>query len=648
MSKRLIDVNYDASEDIKINISDTPEFEEVDFTSTTPTNKENRKQLPTGLQLQIEELIGEQVDLFAKADVIDVNNISNCPRCGKILQPAISIEGVESPSWLECPECGTLINTYKPLPYQAEFLSNPARYKMTAGGFGSGKSRTDIEDVIKHLLLIPRARVCISARTFPQLESTFAKEFAEIFPAKLLKRKNDQKHEYTLTNGSTLIYRSFDDPTKLKSLNLSKVVIVEASDVPESGFTMMQTRLRNTAAMIPEVDYEGKPVSYWDEEKQTFKIKYVCDARSINLETNPSSNWVKSFLETSATVKYFGSAKDEGYNNNKPKNRFKYTQVVSTDANPFLPADYIEEQSAGKTDAWVRQFIRGSFNFNLLLIYPNYGMCITKDFKLPREFNEQGQRVLYYCIGVDYGIKDNTHVVYTALSLEESKLYVYDELVINNSDITTIAKEYRHNTRINGTNLKGLLMLPRFDGRSYNKRESDLHTIGGAFEAQGLYFEPSFPNHEIRMIKMNALINNGQLVVSSRCEYLNNEFTNYKSKVDKNGNPTGQPEDGKDHGISALSFVVVELPHNLKFTNVRTYIPVGTEILHDRSLINENKPKVKQYNPLEEENPYAFTNSINNHNHPVVYSPISYDNIIDGYEEEQQETRELRSVTPYY
>ena len=35
-------------------------------------------------------------------------------------------------------------------------------------------------------------------------------------------------------------------------------------------------------------------------------------------------------------------------------------------------------------------------------------------------------------------------------------------------------------------------MLPRFDGRSYNKRESDLYTIGGMFEAEGLYFEPSF------------------------------------------------------------------------------------------------------------------------------------------------------------
>jgi hypothetical protein len=153
----------------------------------------------------------------------------------------------------------------------------------------SGKSRTDIEDVIKHILLIPNARVCVAGRTYPALESTFIREFYSIFPKKLVRSKNDQKHEVRFTNGSEILFRSFDDPTKLKSMNLTMAVIVEASDVPLSGFEMFQTRIRNTAAMIPETDAQGKPVMQYNPKTKEYQIKYRVDARHINLETNPDS-----------------------------------------------------------------------------------------------------------------------------------------------------------------------------------------------------------------------------------------------------------------------------------------------------------------------------------------------------------------------
>lgn len=405
------------------------------------------------------KLPGSDVDFTSTAQApLRLDQIQNCPRCAKPLVPALAISGVKSVSFLECPECGTLINTFRPTVYQAQFLRRSERYKMTSGGFGcnpagtkvvmhdgslknvedirvgdrvlgpdgtprtvtqlhrgceqmyrvditangktvnsfeatgshvlhltpkgqytidnkvhyltkpstnitidaylslskrarsylylsyvdirvsrkqvhsvgskdvllrrfkvtpttvqpfygftldgdqlyidgdtftvqhnSGKSRGNIEDVIKHVLLIQGARVCVTARTYPALESTFIREFYSMFPAKLVKSKNDQKHEITLTNGSEIIFRSFDDPTKLKSMNLTMAVIVEASDVPYTGFTMLQSRLRNTAAMIPYVDDQGDPVKEWDPRQKTYKIKYRVDARHINLETNPDS-----------------------------------------------------------------------------------------------------------------------------------------------------------------------------------------------------------------------------------------------------------------------------------------------------------------------------------------------------------------------
>ena len=302
---------------------------------------------------------------------MNLSNITHCPRCRKPLVAAKAIGGGESTSFKECPACGTLINTYRPTEYQAAFLRSRHRYKLCAGGFGSGKSRGNLEDVIKHLLLIPNARVVVAARTYPALDSTFIKEFYSMFPEKLVRRKNEQKKEITLTNNSELIFRSFDDPTKLKSMNVTKAVIVEASDVPYSGFTMLQSRLRNTAAMIPELDVRGNVVKYYDNGE--WKTKYAYDARSINLETNPDAGWVKSFLLDSGTVEFYGDAYNEGYRFKDDRDNEKYTQVVSTNANPFLPPNYEKEQTRGKSEAYIQQFYKGSLTSVYLLVFPNFG-----------------------------------------------------------------------------------------------------------------------------------------------------------------------------------------------------------------------------------------------------------------------------------
>lgn len=545
----------------------------------------------------------EVVDPTAAVDIdnISVDNIVDCPRCHKPLVYATAISGGPSESWKECPDCGTLINTFVPTEYQAEFLTREERYKMTAGGYGTGKTRTDVEDVIKHLIVVPGATVVVAARTYPAMDATFVKDFNAIMPDKLLKRKNEQKHEYLFTNNSLLLYRSFDDPKKLKSLNASKVVIIEGSDVEYEGFTMMQSRLRNKAALIPYYDAQGAPVVVWDDKKQAYRIKYKYDARSINIETNPASNWVKSrFLLDASTVHFYGEARNEGYRFKKDPDPNKYVQVVSTSANPHLPDGYEEEQTRDKSEAYIQQFFKGSFNFGANLIFPNFGLTIVEPKPLPRMFNEEGRRVLFFVIGWDYGISDKTHVMFGALSTETKKLYWYDEMRTNNADVRTLSRMYREQYRRNGTDMRGLLMLPRFDGRSYNKRESDLRTVGDTFRDEGLFFDPSFASHEARIIKTNSLINHNQMETYSTCEFFIEEMLNYKWKLDKAGLPTDKPEDGNDHGITAAEFIIVELPTNLTQLNLSAYIPPGVKHMHDKMIDALTQQRKVVFNPLED------------------------------------------------
>lgn len=569
---------------------------------------------------------------------INVDTIQNCPRCSKPLVAAISINGTPSPSFKECPECGTLLNTYHPTVYQSAFLRRSERYKMSAGGYGSGKSRTNIEDVIKHILLIPNARVAVTARTYVSLSATFIKDFYELFPKKLVKTKNEQKHEVTLTNGAELIFRSFDDPTKLKSMNLTMAVVIEASDVTHDAFMMLQSRIRNTAAMIPFYNPDGTPVMVWNDKQNAYRIKYRVDARHIALETNPDSGWVKNFLLEAKTVAFYGDAYNEGYKYSKKRDPHKYVQVVSTSANPYLPESYEEEQTQGKSKAYVAQFFKGSFNFSTDLVFPNIGICIVPPKKLPRARNEEGRRVLYYVIGADYGIGDPTHIVFGAFSTETKKLYIFDEYRVNNTDVKTIAEGYRKQITMNGTDLEGLLMMPRFDGRSYNKRESDLKTIGEMFEAEGLFFEPSFTGHEVRIIKTNALINHEQIEIFSTCEYLIEELLNYKFVIDKRGNVTKKPQDKKDHGVTALEFIIVELPHNLQELNLKVFIPAGTEFVHDRRVRKGKKGYV--FDPLKNDNDRSSYGAINNITYLADAVPDRSFSIFDQ-DDDTEETGEL-------
>lgn len=588
-----------------------------------------------------------------------LETLQNCPRCGKPLVAAQAIAGTESVSFKECPECGTLINTFKPTPYQARFLQRPERYRMTAGGYGSGKSRISIEDVIKHLLLIPNSRVCVSARTYPVLEGTFIKEFYSMFPNKLVRRKNEQKHEVSFTNGSELLFRSFDDETKLKSMNLTMAVIVEASDVGYEAFMMLQSRIRNTAATIPEVDFNGNPIMEYVPSQRIYRPKHRVDVRHINLETNPDSGWVKTkFLLDSHLVEFFGDAYNEAYRYNAEPDPYKYTQVVSTSANPYLPEGYEEEQTRGKSKAYIQQFYKGSFNFSTNLVFPHFGTCIVAPHKLPRAFDEEGRRVLYYIIGTDYGINDPTHFVFSAFSTETKKIYVFAEYRLNNSDVKTIAKGYRKELRYNGVDLEGLLYRPCFDGRSYNKRESDLVTIGKMFEDEGLYFKPIFADHDVRIIKLNSFITHNQIEIFSNCEFLIEEALNYKFKLNKSGEPTKDPVDGNDHGITALEFSLLDLPHNLENFHLNVYLPPGIKIVHDKFNNGIIKKDKQVYNPLMEDEDDSRRNTdvadsciLGANNYTSASRPHSFDSlpVEDNEEKDDDDTygeQPLRAYIP--
>lgn len=531
---------------------------------------------------------------------IALDTLTTCPRCTTRLRPAIAINGAESGSFNECPACGTLINTFRPIKYQAEVAARPERYIMLAGGFGSGKSRINIEKIISHLILIPSARVVVAARTYPAIEATFVKDFFALMPLKLLRKKNEMKHEWVFTNGSELLLRSFDDPVKLRGINATMFVLLEASNIMHEGFEIAQNRIRNTAALLPKYDAYGNPVYKYDEKARSMRPVYEHDARKILIETNPDAGWVKKkFLVDSATVSYYGSAHREGYRMNTQTDPQKFSLVMATDANPYLPENFIAEQTRGKSPAYIQQFFYGSFNFSENLVYPNVGTCIVPPHPLPPELNERGQRALWYVIGLDYGVSDALAIIYGAYSTITKKLYFFDELYEHNLDVKTAVAKHREKMKLHKITNNKLMTLPLFDGRSYNKREANLQTIGSLFNNEGLFFTPSFTYNDARNAKFNGIINEGQIEIYSNLDFFIEEVTNYKWKVNKDGSVSDSPVDKNNHAINAGEFIIMALPINLNYVDMSAHVPAGMVHLHDKEenkISNENQ---KVFNPYQ-------------------------------------------------
>src|SRR5690625_7849168 len=71
---------------------------------------------------------------------------------------------------VKCNECNTIVLCYDPLDHQAAFHADTHKYRMFAGGYGSGKTITGAMDTIDHILETPNGRTLIGAATLPQLE----------------------------------------------------------------------------------------------------------------------------------------------------------------------------------------------------------------------------------------------------------------------------------------------------------------------------------------------------------------------------------------------------------------------------------------------------------------------------------------------
>ncbi len=126
---------------------------------------------------------------------------------------------------------------------QLHFRQSNATFRGYCGGIGSGKSFVGALDLLRRAQ--PGRLYLVAAPTYPMLRDASLRMFLAL-ARDLLYLKEFAKGEMTATlgNGAEVLFRSTDDPDRLRGPNLSGIWLDEASLMEQEVFEVLIGRLR--------------------------------------------------------------------------------------------------------------------------------------------------------------------------------------------------------------------------------------------------------------------------------------------------------------------------------------------------------------------------------------------------------------------
>lgn len=441
--------------------------------------------------------------------------------------------------WTKCDDCSHLVFCYEPMPHQKRFHQDPAKFKLYGGGYGSAKTSTGCAEMLMLAFTTPNGVGLVGAHTYPQLEQTAKKQILDMLPSELIKHYDKQKNILTLTNGYMIMFKSFDDEQKLRSLNLCHAYCEEANGTDFSIFTQLQTRLRHHAT----------------------------DNHKIIMSSNPDNNWIKSEILLKAD-KIYGS-KEAYHRPVEDRNPNISVHVARTDMNTYLPPTYIDDIKVGKSSHWIARYLEGSFSNASGMVYPNFEQNIVDDVDydtIVHNVQHKGWQVIG---SGDFGLLDDTVLLLAAIDPVYGDVYVYDEYVRNRVSIGVHAAEMKK--RMAHIPIGGLLKLVG-DPSGAKRSQTDLKTIFNHYQEHGVYFQKGNNKIDAGIQKVYSYLEMGKLKILPHLKHLIKEASNYVYKPVEEGKEIDEkPVGGKDHTLDALRYMTVELPDDPLHLSTESY-----------------------------------------------------------------------------
>ena len=544
-----------------------------------------------------------------------VRDFSHCPRCLAATERCISISGETSQFWYECTQCNTFINTYIPQEHQALFHTDAHKFKGNFGGYGSGKTTTTRQEFYKHAMITPNGTGLIGANISAQYEQTIKRDLEADFPVHLVKEVSVKNSYIELVNGYRIMFRPFDDPGKLRSLNLDFLAIVEGSEVDDQIFTIGKTRVRNTAATSQKKDKDGNPIFGYTEQGVAIPI-IDGDWRTIITESNPDAGWIKNdILLLSSYIQINGNSVDLYEPDPAIADEAISSHVTTTACNQFLPPTYIRDTSKNKPQWWINRYLLGSFTYAEGLVYPSaLSNARTKvehivpTYPVPKHW----KRIHAF----DYGLSDNSGMLWGAIDPDRGKLVIYAEYCGNDRNIAELAAIVKNKNK--DVPDGGWLGPHLIDPKSGAKRDYNKKSLIDHFLEYGVAYMPGQVSVDARVFKLNTMFEQDYIEIMDCCTHLIKELKDYKFPSDDSSESgrKDKPEDKNNHLINPLEWIAMELPANPKDAVYGIYSNRGQNILEQR---RKDEAQYQQWALKDPDEVYGST-----------YEDVNFTNILGG------------------
>mgnify|MGYP000916285593 FL=1 len=477
-----------------------------------------------------------------------------CPRCGQPTEPSISINGGESEFWRNCIKCNTYINTYVPQAHQQAVHVDPHKFILNAGGYGSGKTYTSRQEFYKHLFITPNGLTIVGANVTSQYEQTLKRDIESDLPKDFVEYISLQKSFIDFKNGHRLMFRPFDDPDKLRSLNITMFIILEASEVKGETFVQLKSRIRNLAATLPKRNKSGE-ILYRETKEGVLIPEIQADWRKGIIETNPDAGWPRSeVLMKSSDIQKHGRIADNYAVLEDEADPAISSHITASECNQFLPEGFIEDLKKNRPLWWVNRYIYGSFSYAEGLVYPSAMTAVCPTFEIPRHWKR--------IVAFDYGLADDAVYLFGAVDERQNLLYIYKEVRNSNRSVEELSQIFFQETK--DIPVGGYICSPIIDPKSGPKRDYDKKSLSDHFLEYGIAFKPGHVSMDARIYRLNTYFETKRIRIMDRCTGLIKELREHKFKpktLDDTGR-SDKPMDGNDHAISALEWIVMELPAN--------------------------------------------------------------------------------------
>lgn len=141
---------------------------------------------------------------------------------------------------------------YNPLPSQQRFHESYSRFKGFSGPVGSGKSRALCYEAIALCYVNAGRAGLIGAPTYPMLRDATLAAFREVCSAADIPVTFNQALNTMVFSdcGSTILFRSLDNPERLRGPNLAWFGVDEMTYVDEAAWVQLEARLRDPRARL--------------------------------------------------------------------------------------------------------------------------------------------------------------------------------------------------------------------------------------------------------------------------------------------------------------------------------------------------------------------------------------------------------------